>query len=165
MSKGAQIVIFEVDGIMADHHWRLHLINKPYYPTNAEWDKFFLASANDKPIPPILNLFNALVQSENYDVRIWSGRDEVALDITCEWLNKHTIPTKSWFKWNFRDGIFKLAPRGNRQKDTVIKNTWWNELSPEEQHNVAFAIDNQQHMVDFWKARNILCLKVHPLTI
>lgn len=76
-------IICDIDGTLADCTHRLHHIQK----TPRDWDAFFAATADDKPIMPIVVTVSCLNLSHR--LIYCSGRPEKTRQATVDWLRRH----------------------------------------------------------------------------
>jgi phosphoglycolate phosphatase-like HAD superfamily hydrolase len=81
-------VIFDIDGTLADATHRLHLI----HGEEVDWQEFHRQSANDKPIPQVMDLYRMASKPFNniHIITARMGRPET-VEITEKWLKKHDI--------------------------------------------------------------------------
>ncbi|QBP32931.1 polynucleotide kinase [Shigella phage Buco] len=83
------IIVFDLDGTLADGRHRLHLLPKKDYHLTESWTEFNLAAVDDLPIRDNIVLCNALYQ--HYYIIILTGRSDVAGQVTRQWLQKHGV--------------------------------------------------------------------------
>lgn len=103
------IVIFDLDGTLADGTHRLHLLPKDNYNETWAWKPFNMACKDDAPIRDNIELCNAL--NSRYAVIILTGRSDDAEKETRMWLQRHRVE------------FYQLIMRGkhDNRKDIVIK--------------------------------------------
>lgn len=103
------IVIFDLDGTLADGTHRLHLLPKDNYGETWAWKPFNMACKDDEPIRDNIELCNAL--NRRYAVIILTGRSDDAEKETRMWLQRHRVE------------FYKLIMRSkhDNRKDIVIK--------------------------------------------
>lgn len=103
------IVIFDLDGTLADGTHRLHLLPKDNYDQTWAWKPFNMACKDDAPIKDNIELCNAL--NWPYTVIILTGRSDDAEKETRMWLQRHRVE------------FYQLIMRGkhDNRKDIVIK--------------------------------------------
>ncbi|MGL6011827.1 MAG: hypothetical protein ACRC0J_10040 [Shewanella oncorhynchi] len=83
------IVIWDLDGTLADGQGRLHLLpKKEDAHVNQAWDKFNLAAFDDLPILDNIQLMN-MMYAMGMEVIILTGRSAVAVNLTKAWLINH----------------------------------------------------------------------------
>ncbi len=147
MSGDKPIVIFDIDGTLADNSHRQHLV------TNGKmlWGKFFEEMGNDTPVQPLVTLCNVLFQSGQYEIRLFTGRPEKYRKITEQWLAWNGIP----------DLPVTMRADGDTRPDSGVKQDMLNGLM-EKGRNISFVIDDRQSVVDMWRKNGILCLQCAP---
>ena len=77
-------VICDIDGVLADSHYRIPLIR------NRGWDAFYEAAANDPVVSGMKEVVNALYRDGN-EIIMLTGRPERYYDLTTDWLMHHRI--------------------------------------------------------------------------
>jgi len=75
------MIIFDLDGTLADITHRLHFIQKE----PKDWDGFFAACVADKPIAHTIEIMNILMNRDR--VEIWTGRSDIVREETIRWLD------------------------------------------------------------------------------
>ena len=86
MAEPRRIVVFDIDGVLADVSHRLHHIGTR--PKN--WRAFFAAADADPPLQEGIDLANRL--SAEHEVLYLTGRPESLRSVTQEWLERHGLP-------------------------------------------------------------------------
>lgn len=135
-------IIVDIDGTLADVERRRHHL--------PDWPKFFADMRNDPPITPVIELVNALILSQRYDVVLASGRPEDYRADTEAWLDTHRV---SW------DALY-MRKAGDRRSDVIVKREMLAEIR--KQWNVSFVIDDRQSVVDMWRSEGLVCLQAAP---
>ena len=108
-----------------------------------DWDRV----AEDKPIEAMCQLVRSI--REKYHIVLLTGRSEDAREGTEKWLKNNRI---------YYDKLLMKAS-GSYEKSTLTKyESYVNDIKDE--YDVAFAIDDDQRVVDMWSENGILCLKV-----
>ena len=108
-----------------------------------DWDRV----AEDEPIEAMCQLVRSI--REKYYIVLLTGRSEDAREGTEKWLKKNRI---------YYDKLLMKAS-GSYEKSTLTKyESYVNDIKDE--YDVAFAIDDDQRVVDMWSEKGILCLKV-----
>lgn len=139
-----KIILCDLDGTLADCSHRLHRILK----TPKDWDSFFAACRDDKPIWPLIDLINTLAR-DKYEVWITSGRSDQCWQETCDWLKR--------FRVDYHALVMRKA--GDHTDDSELKVSWlYDGTIPRER--VAFALDDRNRVVNAWRAHGITCLQV-----
>ncbi len=104
-----EIIIFDLDGTLADGKHRLHLLPRDNYGETSAWKQFNMACFDDAPIKDNIDLCNAL--NRNYAVIILTGRSDDAEKETRRWLQFHGV--------EFYQLI--MRSKNDNRKDIVIK--------------------------------------------
>jgi len=144
MAKMKPVVIFDIDGTIADIDHRRHFV----VDGNNDWKSFNDAMGEDVPNIAVVSLYKTLWTSEAYQLVLVSGRSEAYRDITENWLFWNGIP------------FSKVLMRPNRDSrpDEKIKFEILEKLRAEG-HNVIFAVDDRQKVVDMWRQNGVTCLQ------
>lgn len=146
------MIIFDLDGTLANCEHRRHFITPPdkyncickcceecrnTYFTHKnyeidfnskwkpDWKAFYEACDMDEPIVPVINLLNRYLDNIdiwNQEVGIWSGRCESVKEKTIDWLEINIDPTKDWEK------RLKMRQIGDNTPDDQLKEKWLDEL-------------------------------------
>ena len=140
------LYIFDIDGTLADISHRLHLIKqKP-----ANWTAFFAACREDKPIPEVLNIANALA-SEGYRIVYVTGRSDEIREQTGQWLMCFGAPY----------GFLFMRKQGDHREDSIVKAELLVELEkkfPDEK--IAGVFEDRQQVVDMYRAKGLRVFQV-----
>jgi phosphoglycolate phosphatase-like HAD superfamily hydrolase len=140
-----QVVIFDLDGTLADINHRLHFVQNG----NKQWDEFYKACPNDGPKEPIIELAR-MCDDAGHTIVISSGRSENVRQETIDWLEKHNINYARLF----------MRPDNCYVKDTILKKNWLDEglFGPKE--NILFVVEDRDSMVEMWRKQGLTCLQV-----
>ena len=149
-----RIAIFDLDGTLADISHRLHFIQPPsgLHEENlknaCDWDAFYEACDEDKPIWPIIVMAQMLAR-EGAQIAIVTGRSEKVIDKTLEWLRQHAIPCQKLY----------MRPEGDFRPDHALKKEWYEraKLKPE---NVFMVFEDRARVVPMWRELGLTCLQV-----
>jgi len=108
-----------------------------------DWDRV----AEDEPIEAMCQLVRNI--HKKYHIVLLTGRSEDAREGTEDWLRDNFI--------DYDKLLMKAS--GSYEKSTLTKyESYVNDIKDE--YDVAFAIDDDQRVVDMWSENGILCLKV-----
>lgn len=123
----ARIVIFDLDGVIADVRHRVHFIDRTisrednhgikvvgHHP---DWDKFFKACPDDVPNKDMVDLLKIFVDW-GHKIYILSGRSASVKKETLEWFSRYIIPFDFMF----------LRPVENYEIDFRLKSRWINKI-------------------------------------
>ncbi len=170
------MIIFDLDGTLADCEHRRHLVDpchenanvfqvctnyniyhfqKDRYPEERviwkpDYKKFNELCYLDKPIEPVMDLF----MTYRTRCKIWSGRCESVRDETIVWLYQHTmIPT------NYLNSILKMRPIGDFTPDEQLKERWLEETYEETKWGrrtpIEYVFDDRPKVIDMWRRHGI----------
>ena len=79
----SKIVIVDIDGTISKVGDRLKYLQQ----SPKDWDKFYEACFEDKPISPIINLIKLLIL--DHKIIFCTGRRESVREQTTDWIQKH----------------------------------------------------------------------------
>lgn len=99
------LVVFDVDGVLADVENRVHHLEGP----RKDWRAFFAAAASDPPLPTGLDL--AWELAAEFDLGYLTGRPEHLRRVTQRWLRRHDLPV----------GPLWMRPPGDNRPARVMK--------------------------------------------
>lgn len=177
------MIIFDLDGTLADCEHRRHFIdpskNEWYAPNyvymklwahiktgkifKPDYQSFYEACDKDEPIIPVINIFYDILERRNFDeIEIWSGRSESVRDKTEKWLMDNSLPLAI---------KLKMRPIGNTEPDEILKERWLDEYldsmyprleiptkDGEVLHRkspVEFVFDDRPKVIRMWRRRGI----------
>ncbi|HET9587862.1 MAG TPA: HAD family acid phosphatase [Anaerolineales bacterium] len=139
-----EIVIFDIDGTLADVSERIHHVRKK--PKN--WNAFFQGMAQDKAIHAMVRLCNILYET-GIQIILCSGRSEEHRPETIEWLAQHGV--------NYHELI--LRPDGDRRSDTIVKREM---LAGIDKSKILFIVEDRSRVVEMWRSEGLVCLQCAP---
>lgn len=175
------MIIFDLDGTLADCEHRRHfveapedncnecyslLIQKPIihiqcckckrYPTKwkPDWKSFYEACDQDSVISPVWHIFLDMKDNPEYEIQIWSGRCESVRKKTVKWLNTHLL-------WDGTQEL-KMRPIGDSTPDFELKERWLDELLAMGQ-KIDFVFDSDPFSIEMWRRRGVFvfnCLQI-----
>lgn len=149
------LYIFDLDGTLADISHRLHFIRRPK-GEHPDWDGFFAACAEDKPLWPAISTLHALLKSGS-DVRIWTGRSAVVMNETVAWLQR-VIGDE------FDPDELELCMRldGDRRPDWALKKGWLESLPEFDRRRLVAVFEDRDSVVRMWRESGVTCYQVAP---
>jgi hypothetical protein len=139
-----EIVIFDIDGTLADVSERIHHVRKK--PKN--WNAFFQGMAQDKAIHSMVRLCNILYAS-GIQIILCSGRSEEHRTQTMEWLAKQGV--------NYHDLL--LRKDNDRRSDTDVKREL---LVTLDKSKILFVVEDRSRVVEMWRSEGLVCLQCAP---
>jgi hypothetical protein len=139
-----EIVIFDIDGTLADVSERIHHVKKK--PKN--WNAFFQGMAQDKAIHSMVRLCNVLYES-GIKILLCSGRSEEHRPQTVQWLAQQGV--------KYHELI--LRPDGDKRTDTIVKREM---LAGIDRSKVLFVVEDRSRVVEMWRSEGLVCLQCAP---
>ena len=139
-----EIIIFDIDGTLADVSERIHHVQKK--PKN--WNAFFKGMAQDKAIHSMVRLCNILYAS-GIQIILCSGRSEEHREQTVAWLAQHGV--------NYHDLL--LRKNNDRRSDTDIKREI---LANLDKSKILFVVEDRGRVVEMWRSEGLVCLQCAP---
>lgn len=149
--KAKKVIIFDIDGTLADSGHREHLIQDR---TKADWYTFFEESRNDPPHYEIQWLNHIMAERDDVDLIVLTARPDYSRIMTVEWLAKHDIAhTELIMKHMRQDGGYDSD---HEFKEKVLEQLTADGRKP------YMVFEDRQSVVDMWRSRGIKCLQVQP---
>jgi phosphoglycolate phosphatase-like HAD superfamily hydrolase len=139
-----EIVIFDIDGTLADVSERIHHVKKK--PKN--WNAFFQGMAQDKAIHSMVRLCNILYEA-GIKILLCSGRYEEHRPQTVQWLAQQGV--------NYHELI--LRRDGDMRSDTVAKREM---LARIDRSKILFVVEDRSRVVEMWRSEGLVCLQCAP---
>lgn len=142
------IVIFDIDGVLADCQHRRHFIEQE----PPDWAAFYATCKGDPVIVAGAGLWRLVVDSLRTRVAFCTGRSESVRSRTAQWLRYHG------FGYRLNLEHLLMRPIGDHRPDYVLKP----EMVEKVQFNfglpVSLVVDDSQAVVDALVARGFTCL-------
>ena len=139
-----EIVIFDIDGTLADISGREHHVRSK--PKN--WKAFFKGMAEDKAVHSMVRLCNLLYDSGIYIV-LCSGRNEQHRKETVRWMEREGV----------RYHELRLRADDDRRSDTIAKREM---LSGLDKSKILFVVEDRSRVVEMWRSEGLTCLQCAP---
>ena len=139
-----ELVIFDIDGTLADISERVHHIKRK--PKN--WKAFNAGMAQDKAIRSMVRLCNILYAA-GIDIILCSGRNERNRPETVEWLQKHGI--------HYHELL--LRQDEDYRSDADVKREI---LEAYDNSKILFVVEDRSRVVEMWRAEGLVCLQCAP---
>lgn len=139
-----EIVIFDIDGTLADISERVHHVRK----TPKDWDALFGGMAQDKAIRSVVRLCN-LLHAAGLRIILCSGRHEGLRAETARWLARQAV--------NYHE--LRLRREGDFRSDVVVKREMLRGL---DKRRVLFVVEDRTRVVEMWRAEGLVCLQCAP---
>lgn len=138
-----KVVIFDIDGTLADATHRLHHIKAK----SPNWDTFFAECVTDPVIEPIRELAQ-IVNAQGYRIILVSGRSAKVRAQTEEWLDINDVPYQE----------LHMRAEGDYRQDFIVKSQILDAILAEG-HEIAFVVDDRPSVVAMWRERGLTCLQ------
>ena len=131
--------VWDLDGTISNvSHRRQYVATKP-----RNWEAWNRGLVNDTPNLAVKIVYQALRQSDEYDMIIVSGRSDDYKEQTIKWLTDNEI---------FYDEIYMRKYKDHRD-DSVVKGEIADEIL--KTHNILGVFDDRQRVVNMWIERGI----------
>lgn len=139
-----ELVIFDIDGTLADISQRIHHIrNRP-----KNWDAFNEGMAKDKAIHSMIRLCNILYTA-GLHIILCSGRNERNRPETVEWLKQQGV--------NYHE--LWLRKDNDKRQDAVVKREM---LQNVDKSRILFIVEDRSRVVEIWRSEGLTCLQCAP---
>ena len=139
-----ELVIFDIDGTLADVSERIHHLKKK----PKDWNAFFGGMAQDKAIHSMVRLCNILYSS-GLRIILCSGRSEEHRDETVQWLAEKGV--------HYHDLL--LRKDRDRRSDTLVKREM---LAGIDKNQILFVVEDRSRVVEMWRSEGLVCLQCAP---
>tara|TARA_A100001388_G_C28768848_1_gene502520 strand:+ start:1639 stop:2094 length:456 start_codon:yes stop_codon:yes gene_type:complete len=143
-----KVIIFDVDGTIADVEHRRHLVNgdKGF---KADWTAFREATVDDTPVQWVCDIAKRHI-AQGDEVAFFSARNESEREITekqiSEWIG------------DGHNGVF-LRPNGDYRPDEVFKSELADRFEKIGGH-IDLVYDDRNKVVDMWRQRGTTVVQV-----
>ncbi len=143
-----KIVIFDLDGTIADISVRRHLATKDDGRMN--WTIFQDPKNIDLDVPnqKVVDMLQMIDNTDKYQIWILSGRSDVTKDVTIDWLSNNGI--------NY-DHLIMRPQKHLYMADNDLKQMWLDDIGVD---NVAMVFDDRNQVVDMWRQNGLTCFQV-----
>jgi uncharacterized HAD superfamily protein len=125
------IVVFDIDGTVADARHRLHLIDGS--ADHDQWVRFFDAAVDDPPLAE--GVARAKQLAETHDIVWLTARPERIREMTEDWLVQHGLPT----------GRLLMLPEGEKKLARMFKLDTIRRLA--EEHEITVVFDDDPRVI------------------
>ncbi len=139
------IVIFDLDGTIANIDHRKHLIEGK----EKDWNAFYLACHADEPNWPVIHALRSF-RFNYYKIYIFSGRSDIARLETESWLSNNGV------HWDY----LIMRSEGDYTADDILKIKWLNDPLVIEKERVLAVFDDRAKVVKAWRANGVPCFQV-----
>ena len=148
MSKDKKTVIFDLDGTLAliDSRREISIGDDG----KMDWDTFFnpkMISLDDPNIPVIK--MAQILDSQGFNIVIFSGRSIKTDSATKDWLDKHNVPFNK---------LFMRPPDKHFWPDNKLKQHWLDRVVIKD--DIFAVFDDRQQVVDMWRDNGLTVFQV-----
>lgn len=143
MGGERDIVVFDLDGTLADISHRQHMVQGK----RRNWPEFFAACVDDAPHEAVIIILRALYP--RFKIYLVSGRSDEVRNETVDWLKFNHVP---WHELIMRR-------RGDHTPDNILKLSWVNEgRIPKDR--ILCVFDDRDKVVKAWRQAGLPCFQV-----
>ena len=143
MKGERDIVIFDLDGTLADISHRQHMVQGK----RRNWTGFFAACVEDKPHKAVIIILRTLYPQ--FRIYLVSGRSDEVRQQTEKWLELNGVP--------YHELIMRR--RGDYTPDNILKIGWVEQgLIPKDR--ILCVFDDRDKVVKAWRNAGIPCFQV-----
>jgi hypothetical protein len=133
-----------LDGTLADITHRLHFLQG-----KKDYDGFYQACVDDKPIEEMINLAWALKAADG-EIWITSGRNEQVMAETAYWLDVYGVPHEALLMRHYND----------YRSDDIIKQEMLDNMLDVDRERISMVFDDRERVVAMWRRNGLRCLQV-----
>lgn len=138
------LVVFDLDGTLADHRHRLPLIQG-----NAkDYDAYYAACGADEPYRPAIHALRAHTAA-GHRVEIWTGRREDAAFATLTWMRQYQVAVH----------LIRMRPMKDTTPNVDFKRALLHKVMPPTDRP-ALVYDDHPGAVQMWRAEGVPCFQV-----
>jgi predicted secreted acid phosphatase len=139
-------ICFDIDGTISNvSHRRQYVATKP-----RNWDAWNLGIINDRPIPQVLEVFNAL--KDRFPIFFVSGRSDDYRDVTLKWFEKYDIMEHDY------NGLL-MRKCGDHRDDAIVKGELADQI--EKDYKIFAVFDDRQRVIkNTWISRGVFVFDV-----
>ncbi len=141
-----ELVIFDIDGTLADISERVHHVRRK--PKN--WNAFNAGMAQDKAIRSMVRLCNILYAA-GIHIILCFGRNEKNRPETVEWLSQHGV--------NYHELL--LRKDEDYRPDAVVKREILATMDMDKSR-ILFVVEDRSRVVEMWRSEGLVCLQCAP---
>jgi hypothetical protein len=143
-------IIVDIDGTIADISHRLHFLEKKT-DKHKDWDGFYRACVDDKPIYDILDLVETVRLSGPYHVLFVTGRSDRVRTETERWLGHY-------FSLGTECSLF-MREDGDYRADYLVKKDIYCEFI-RGKYDVEYVFEDRDQVVQMWRKLGLRTLQV-----
>jgi hypothetical protein len=147
----SKIVVCDIDGTISKVGDRIKYLEQ----SPKDWDAFYGACGEDKPVENVIELIGVLYDGYN-DIVFCSGRRESCREDTAKWI-------KSNVNYTLGNVHILLRKDGDYRSDTIVKKELLDNYLSENGYtkdDVAFILEDRSSVVKMWRDAGYTCLQV-----
>ena len=138
-------IVVDIDGTICDvKHRRQYVATKP-----RNWEAWNAGIINDRPIPQVLEVFNAL--KDRFPIFFVSGRSDDYRDVTLKWFEKYGIMEHDY------NGLLMRKYEDHRD-DAIVKGELADQI--EKDYKIFAVFDDRKRVIDMWVNRGVFVFDV-----
>lgn len=137
------IIVFDIDGTIADLNHRVHHVNGKY----KDWNAFNSGLHLDEPIDEMIEINNQLYASR-FPIFLCSGRSEDQRKVTEEWLSTNGVSYEKLF----------MRPSGDYRPDHIIKEEMLKQWQADG-YQPFIIFDDRPTVVEMWRKNGLYVLQ------
>jgi uncharacterized HAD superfamily protein len=135
-------IVVDLDGTLCDvSRRRQYVATKP-----RNWEAWNRSIINDRPIPQVLEVLNAL--KDRFPIFFVSGRSDDYRKQTEEWLEKYDISYNALYMRKYKD----------HRDDAIVKGELADEI--EKEYNIFAVFDDRKRVIEEWLRRGYFVFDV-----
>lgn len=142
-----KVIVFDVDGTVADCSHRTHHVSNGA----SNWKAFFDEMSEDSPIAEVIDLNNLFYNDPNYSVVVVTARPRDYEDQTVSWLKKFGV----------KYDAFYMRAAGDFRKDSIVKSEILDQMRTDG-YDPYIVVDDRKQVVDMWRSKGIMTLHCAP---
>lgn len=143
------VVIFDIDGTIADHHHRLPWILDPkVYGDKKQWTKFHELCSADLRIASTTRLLDNL-RKTGHEIWLFTGRPNWTRQLTELWLHSHGIEYEA----------LEMRDDDDYRHDVEVKKDMAAKWGI---RRVEFVVEDRTRCVEMWREMGLCCLQCAP---
>jgi len=138
-------IVVDLDGTLCDvSRRRQYVASKP-----RNWNAWNAGIINDRPIPQVLEVLNAL--KDRFPIFFVSGRSDDYRDVTLKWFEKYGIMEHDY------NGLLMRKYKDHRD-DAIVKGELADQI--EKNYKIFAVFDDRRRVIDMWINRGVFVFDV-----
>lgn len=137
------IIIFDIDGTLADTEHRMHYI-RPTEGKKKSWYKFFEASAIDRPFSHV-TLLAKMLYDAGYEIIMLTARPESERPRTETWLAANDLKYKNLI----------MRPNGEHKADDLVKEDAYLHHFAHRKEELLMVFEDRLHVAKMWRKHGV----------